>query len=145
MVYSFGIGRTLDFDLALIDRHTVTVHAFDPTPASIQWVRSQELPPTLIPHEVGLAHFDGNLDFFAPRKATSAHFTPVQRYRTASDDVVRAPVRKLKTIMRELGHDRIDLLKMDIEEGEYDVILNVGRWLLVVLGIQNSAPLQSVV
>lgn len=40
VIYSFGTGRDLSFDLALIDRHGARVHAFDPTPASVQWVRT---------------------------------------------------------------------------------------------------------
>ena len=125
VIYSFGIGRDLSFDRALIDRHAVTVHAFDPTPTSVQWARSQTLPPALTIHEFGLAHYNGDLEFHAPRKATSAHFTPVQRYRTGSGDLIKAPVRRLRTIMRELGHERVDLLKMDIEGGEYDVIADI--------------------
>lgn len=125
VIYSVGIGRDLSFDLALINRHAVTVHAFDPTPASVQWVRSQTLPSALICHAIGLASFDGTLDFFAPKKATSFHYTPVKRYRVASGALIKAPVRKLKTIMQELGHDKIDLLKIDIEGGEYDVIADI--------------------
>jgi FkbM family methyltransferase len=125
VIYSFGIGRDLSFDLALIDRHGARVHAFDPTPVSVQWVRSQTLPPALTFHEIGLASFDGSLDFYAPRKASSAHFTPVKRYRAAPGDLIKAPVRKLRTIMQELGHERVDLLKMDIEGGEYDVIADI--------------------
>jgi len=33
-----------------------------------------------------------------------------------------APVRHIATIMKELGHGSIDLLKMDIEGAEYGVI-----------------------
>jgi hypothetical protein len=33
--------------------------------------------------------------------------------------VVEAPVRRLSTLMRQLGHERIDVLKLDIEGGEY--------------------------
>lgn len=125
VIYSFGTGRDLSFDLALIARHGARVHAFDPTPASVQWVHRQTLPPGLIFHEIGLANFDGSMEFHAPRKATSAHFTPVRRYKAGVDEVVSAPVRKLGTIMRELGHERVDLLKIDIEGGEYDVIADI--------------------
>ncbi len=125
VVYSFGIGRDLSFDLALMERHAACVHAFDPTPASVQWVRRQTLPPAFSLHEIGLAAFDGTLDFCPPRKASSAHFTPVQRYRFGSTARFKAPVQKLTTIMRALGHTRIDLLKIDIEGGEYDVIDNI--------------------
>jgi hypothetical protein len=31
-------------------------------------------------------------------------------------------VRRLSTLMRELGHDAVDVLKLDIEGGEYEVL-----------------------
>jgi len=36
-----------------------------------------------------------------------------------------APVYSLKTIMNKLGHQRLDLLKLDIEGGEYEVLNNL--------------------
>jgi predicted PolB exonuclease-like 3'-5' exonuclease len=39
-----------------------------------------------------------------------------------SGDGVKAPIKRLQTIMKELGHNHIDVLKMDIEGGEYEVI-----------------------
>jgi ribosomal protein L25 (general stress protein Ctc) len=37
-------------------------------------------------------------------------------------DAIEAPVRRMATLLRELGHDRLDLVKMDIEGAEYDVL-----------------------
>src|SRR5262245_55558008 len=37
IVYSFGIGRDITYDLGLIERFGVTVHAFDPTPICLNW------------------------------------------------------------------------------------------------------------
>jgi FkbM family methyltransferase len=122
VVYSFGIGRDLSFDLAMVERHGAEVHAFDPTPASVAWVHEQNLPEGLTFHELGLADYDGDLEFFPPRKATSSHFTPVLRYKNSAAESFKAPVRKLGTIAKQLGHDHIDLLKIDIEGGEYGVI-----------------------
>ena len=39
-----------------------------------------------------------------------------------SDNYINAEMKTLKTIMKELGHDKIDLLKIDIEGCECDVI-----------------------
>lgn len=122
VIYSVGIGRDLSFDHDVIREHQATVHAFDPTPASLAWVRGQMLPPELKVHAYGLADVDGQIAFHPPRRARSAHYTPVRRYKTADAPPVMAPVKALPTIMAELGHDHIDLLKMDIEGGEYAVI-----------------------
>ena len=44
--YSFGVGEDVSFDLELINRFGVVVHAFDPTPRSINWVRAQDFSDT---------------------------------------------------------------------------------------------------
>jgi len=128
VVYSVGVGTDVTFDLALIARFGVTVHAFDPTPVSVAWVRAQALPPAFRLHEIGVAEFDGARAFYPPRTADSSHFSPIQRFRqTSATPPVQAPVRRLRTILRDLGHTGIDLLKMDIEGGEYAVIENIVR------------------
>ncbi len=121
VVYSIGVGRHIAFDLWLIQRFGLTVDAFDPTPVSVDWVRSQTLPPQFRFHPLGLAAHDGVQKFFLPRSAGSAHFSSVSRS-AAGGEAIEAPVRRLSTLMRDLGHTRIDLLKMDIEGGEYGAI-----------------------
>lgn len=55
VVYSFGVGTDISFDLAMIKQYHLTIHAFDPTPKSIQWVKDQNIPPEFIFHPFGLA------------------------------------------------------------------------------------------
>ena len=124
VVYSAGVGEDVSFDLELIGRYGVTVHAFDPTPRSLAWVRGQSLPERFIMHEVGLAAFDGDATFHPPQDPTHASYTLLDRS-DAGRDSARAPVRRLTTLMDELGHDRIDILKMDIEGAEIDVIADM--------------------
>src|SRR5207244_13441606 len=60
IVYSFGVGRNIAFDLSLIERFGMTVHAFDPTPFAAGWVRvATGLPAQFRFHEWGLAGYDG--------------------------------------------------------------------------------------
>ncbi len=122
VIYSFGIGRDISLELELIEKHKAQVHVFDPTPVSLEWVAQQELPGQLVIHDYGLAAFDGDLEFQMPRKQTGAHFSPVQRYKNSSSGLYKAPVKRLVTIMKQLEHQYIDLLKIDIEGGEYDAI-----------------------
>lgn len=121
VVYSFGIGEDLSFDLELIRRFGVWVHAFDPTPRSIEWLKSQELPEQFVFHDFGVAEYDGIATFNPPENSAHVSYSVVPRD-TTSGSIVKAPVRRLTTIMRALGHQSIDLLKMDIEGAEYDVI-----------------------
>lgn len=125
VVYSFGIGEDISFDLALIDRFGVMVHGFDPTPRSIEWVKKQGpggngVPAGFVLHEFGIADRDGVISFFAPDNPAHVSHTVVAGATRGRE--ISVPVRRLTTIMRVLGHDRIDLLKMDIEGAEYAVV-----------------------
>ncbi|MBU3665340.1 MAG: FkbM family methyltransferase [Chthoniobacterales bacterium] len=126
VVYSFGIGTDASFDLALIARYGLAVHAFDPTPQSIAWVKHSRLPEAFILHEYGLAARDGGVAFRPPENPTHVSHRLMTEEEYEPRDV-RLPVKKLTTIMRELGHERIDLLKMDIEGAEYDVIEDLAK------------------
>lgn len=120
IVYSFGIGEDISFDLALIERFGVSIHAFDPTPKSIDWVNSQTLPEEFILHKYGLAAQDGTIQVFPPENPNHVSHSFVQR--SEQDNAVEVPVHRLATVMQMLGHSEIDILKIDIEGAEYDVI-----------------------
>lgn len=126
VVYSFGLGTDISFDLDMIRRWGAPVHGFDPTPASLAWLHTQQLPESFHIHPYGLGAVDGDVTFFPPRRATSSHFSPVPRYRESGEGST-FPVRRLSSIVHEMGHKRIDLLKIDIEGGEYDVIGDIVR------------------
>lgn len=120
-VYSVGIGEDVSFDLAMIERFGVVVHGFDPTPKSIEWVRKQNLPKNFVLHEYGLADFDGTVSFNPPENPQHVSHTLLARPATTTN-AIQVSVKTLETIRRELEHQHIDLLKMDIEGAEYQVI-----------------------
>ena len=120
VVYSAGIGEDISFDLGLIARFGVTVHAFDPTPKSLEWLRTQALPSKLVVHAYGIAPRDGVLTFYRPENPAHVSLSVVERPRPTA--AISLPVRELDGIRRELGHSTIDLLKMDIEGSEYAVL-----------------------
>ena len=124
VVYSFGVGSDVSFDAALIEARGVTVHAFDPTPRSIDWVKSQTLPTAFVFHPWGIADFDGTATFHAPKDPTHVSHTLLSAG-DAGTGSVEVPVFRLRTIMDQLGHQRIDVLKMDIEGAEYGVLGDV--------------------
>lgn len=119
VVYSFGVGEDVSFDLALIERFGATVHAFDPTPRSAQWVARQHLPKAFRFHPLGVLDRDGTVEMSPP--ADSAHVSH-SVLPTGGGAAIEVPVRRLPTILEELGHTRIDLLKMDVEGAEYGVL-----------------------
>jgi FkbM family methyltransferase len=119
IVCSLGLADNVEFDLNLIRDFGSEVHGFDPTPASVEWIQSQELPPEFHHHAVAVAGHDGILNFSLPDPGmggcASAHLV-------ANAGTVAVPCKRISTLMRDLGHDHIDLLKMDIEGTEYEVI-----------------------
>jgi FkbM family methyltransferase len=124
VVYSFGVGDNVAWDLALIERHGVTVHAFDPTSRSIDWIGRQDLPERFRFHPIGLAGHDGELELFPPRKPTSMNYGVLDRG-AGSAPRVRVPVKRLATLAAELGHERVDVLKMDVEGAELAALPDV--------------------
>ncbi|MBA4017309.1 MAG: FkbM family methyltransferase [Pirellula sp.] len=125
VVYSFGVGDNLAWECALIQRFGLQVLAFDPTPASVAWMAKQSLPPQLQFHAVGLAGHDGTLRFTLPSRGSRFNFRPqeanssVESAAESTSEIVEAPVNRLATLQARFGHPEIDILKIDIEGGEY--------------------------
>jgi FkbM family methyltransferase len=125
VVYSLGIGHDVSFDTSLGARYGLRIHGFDPTPAVSAWFQAQERPPYLTLHPVGIADYDG-LGRFTPDpnpKEVSHTMLP----REGPGEALELPVIRLRTAMERLGHERIDLLKMDVEGAEYGIIEQIVR------------------
>lgn len=124
IIYSFGVGSDISFDLELIKKTGAFIHAFDPTPGSAEWLKAQELPEKFMFEMVGIAAEDGEADFYPPENPNYISHTLIKG--TGKRGIpFKAKMERLSTIMKRLGHDHIDLLKMDVEGAEYEVIENI--------------------
>ncbi|MGI9261885.1 MAG: FkbM family methyltransferase [Woeseiaceae bacterium] len=125
IVYSLGVGDEIDFDLAIIEQYGVEVFGFDPTPNSIDMLDSSKLPDKFHFQPWAVTARDGSLKFYPRLKKDGSKsdvmFTMIPEEET-NDDVIEVPAYSLTTIVEKLGHERIDLLKMDIEGAEYEVL-----------------------
>ena len=126
IAYSFGVGANVFWDVAMIEQFGVEVHAFDPTPESIAWVARQKLPEQFRFHDYGIAAFDGSLNFYPPKKPGRIHFSQdPQKYNRPDQALISGRVMRLSTIAQQLGHSRIDVLKMDVEGTEFDCVTDI--------------------
>ncbi len=123
VVYALGVGTDVSFERDLIARYGVTVHAFDPTPLSIEWAARQRLPDGFHFHQYGVADFDGVARFAPPRKRKLASFSMVRGGGVGS--AVERPVHRLETLREMLRLPLPDVLKMDIEGAEYAVLADL--------------------
>ena len=124
VVFSLGVANDIEFDTGIIKLLSCDVHAFDPTPRWIEWIKSQQTPPRFHFHPYAIGSKDGSIRMY-PRiqkgKKSSTMLTLVDE--GAGEGIaVDVPVKRIPTIMAELGIRKIDILKMDIEASEYEVI-----------------------
>lgn len=141
IVYSFGVGKDIRFETDLLRRFDCNVYCFDPTPKSKQWICDQQLPEGLTFYPWGIADFDGTASFALPEGHNVSY--------VMSESGDTGTVKRLTTIMQELGHDHIDVLKIDIEGAEYSVLediaasnLSIGQILVEFHHRYSSATLE---
>ena len=151
IIYCVGAGEDITHDVVLSYKTNSPVHIFDPTPRAIEHVKlvkdvldDKKTPvddetfgggdknywniilshkvkgANLILHEYGLCNNDGNVPFYLPnnKNYVSCSVVPLGR----SSNYINVPVKTINTIMKELNHEHIDLLKIDIENIECDVL-----------------------
>lgn len=127
VIYSFGAGEDVSFDLKLIEHYHLQVQGFDPSPRSIEWVGGQKLSEKFHFYPYGLAAIDGSITFSEPAEQ-NIHSLKISDMEVEGDAGLKThklPVHRLSTIMQNLKHDKIDILKMDIEGAEYEVIEDI--------------------
>ena len=117
VIYSFGVGNNIAWDLEIIEHYGVELHAFDPTPRSVDWIGEQSLPEGFHFHPVGLCGFDGLSGFVVPRREHQFNYSSIGS-EVGPGEKINCPVKRLANLQTELAHDVIDVLKMDIEGGE---------------------------
>ena len=120
--YCVGAGGDVSFDLELIHRFDAkVVRAFDAVEALVDSAREAGAgEPRFSAHHAAIATRDGPMRMQVTGDSRSQSVSSAGLYE--SDEFVALPGRTLPSLMAELGDERIDLLKIDIEGGEYDVI-----------------------
>ena len=123
VVVDVGIGEDASFPESVIRKYGCLVYGFDPTPRAIEYVRRLNNERLKL-FESGLGPQAGPARFFLPinRAHVSGSVTKEAHLGTTAIDVEMVTLAQVFELLR---CDRIDLLKLDIEGGEYDVLPDV--------------------
>lgn len=122
VVYSFGVGEDISFDESLISKYGCSVYAFDPTPRSIQWITKNNTPSLLHFFPYGLDDKTGIVEFLLPKNDNHVSGSVIDQLNVDKYKKVKVPMKCLTDIVQDLKHNKIDVLKMDIEGSEYKVL-----------------------
>ena len=142
--YCAGAGEDISFDCELVQRFGCEVYIFDPTPKAIahfnnlvEAVQSGNVFPVNNSESVfydisaedltrihfypfGLSGKDEVLKFYFPQNKDHVSCSAMNLQRTS--DYFEAECFKIRSLKNKFGHEKISLLKMDIEGAEYGVI-----------------------
>jgi FkbM family methyltransferase len=133
--YSVGAGGDISFDLELIERYGVTVRAFDAVAGYVEEAAAQATEePRFSVRQAAITIADGPLLMQVTHDPQSRSVSPAHLYESSTS--IELPGRSLRSLMDELGDDRIELLKLDIEGGEYQLLSAVD---LRTLGVKVFA------
>jgi len=143
--YCASTGEDINFDFALIEHFNASVYSFNPVPNTIQYIQAtidiikhgeaaccnnSSIVSAIDANELdkfsffpmGLWDNDVICTYYGSTNSNSFFYSvDIQE----TQPCFEAPCKKLSTIMYELGHSAIDLLKLDIGGAEYPVLLNL--------------------
>jgi FkbM family methyltransferase len=100
------------------------VVTIDPTPRAVTHVeREIRGRRNMRLLRVGLWNEDATVRFYAPRDPTHVSHSIVNLQRT--DSYFEARCLRVSSVMRQLGHQRVTILKLDIEGAQFAVLEDV--------------------
>ncbi len=120
VVVDVGLGEDISFSTSLIQKYGCLVHGFDPTPRAIRFITANA-PPGFVLHEFGLAAQSGVADFYLPNDNTHVSGSLAKAEHVGSTKI-QIQLVSLGDLFDRIGHDHIDLLKIDIEGAEYALL-----------------------
>lgn len=122
IVYSFGVGEDISFDLGLIDKYNCQIFAFDPTPKSINWISDRSLPSNFKFFPYGIHSETGDVVFNLPKNKDFVSGSIIRQSNVDIYNSIQVHMKCLDDIILDLQHTEIDILKIDIEGSEYQVL-----------------------
>jgi FkbM family methyltransferase len=150
--YSFGAGEDISYEVILSGKKNPEVHIFDPTPRAIEHYKfcvnllQNKIFPSYNPrhgggdpnynfmirhsmanmkkiifHSYGIYDKDSEMHFFHPK--IEEHVSLSIHNLQNSNNSIKLKTKKIDTIMNTLGHNKVDIIKMNIEGAELESLL----------------------
>lgn len=121
VIYSCGVGKDISFDREILRKYPkAQIFAFDPTPLSIDWIKKQKLPADFHFFPLGIGAQNGFEKMYFP-KSHGVSYCAIS-WDTENKDEITVEMKTLVSVANQHGHQRINILKMDIEGSEFAVL-----------------------
>ena len=121
IIYSFGIGTDISFDLEASKKFKVPIFMYDPTPKVSEYMKQFSNNKNFIFTTEGIFSEEKTIKFYLSndKNKVNSSIYPIHGEESPYKYV---KCRTLSDFMKINKHDRIDILKMDIEGAAVDVM-----------------------
>ncbi len=127
VVYSCGVGTSIDFDESIHRQFGCSVYMFDPTPLAVKYIQGLGDRPYRRLLQWGVWTRDIAKQFYFKSDESDDPRNVSITNLHGSHNFLEFQCYALTTIMEKLGHDHLDVLKMDIEGAAFPVLLHLMR------------------
>jgi FkbM family methyltransferase len=129
VVYSVGVGEDASWDKHMISTFGCKVFAFDPTPKASRYVKQDAIlssSPLFVFVPEGLGVSQSKQPFTLPANPDHVSMRALNLGAPTRSEirgaVIHVQINTLRNWMAANQHERIDILKIDVEGGEFAVI-----------------------
>lgn len=122
VVFSIGIGEDISFDEGIAGLGVKKVYLFDPTPKSINYIKSVGNRSWIHFTNVGVSTIDEVVKFYLPKDTDHVSGSVYVHNNTDNSNAIEVQLHSVKTLLKMSNCESLDLLKMDIEGSEYQVL-----------------------
>jgi len=137
IVYDYGIREQPEFGRVMsLPPFNCHVYAFDPSPVATAWMKSSPEAAILRRNKryhlmgYGAGRVNGDIDLYeydwgqVSMINYPAFVQGAGQYSYPSQKKFQLPVRTLSHAMQQLGHDHVDVVKLDVEGSEFGFLEN---------------------
>ena len=125
IIYSFWIGEDISFDLSIIKEFDCNVFGFDFTPKSIEWISKNRFNSNFKFYDFGIGTETKTMKFYPPKNINHVSGSLIIQKNVNKEQSIDVMVKSLKDIMIDNNHNKVDVLKLDIEGYEYELFESI--------------------